>query len=80
MLRNSHHSGQMCSAGSRIYVQEGVYDEFVKRLTVVAESIRFGDGFDPATQCGPVISELQFQVRTVQLGVLYLTYASTSVL
>jgi aldehyde dehydrogenase (NAD+) len=54
-------AGQVCSAGSRVLVQEGVYDEVVGRLTARAKAIRMGDPSDRATALGPVISEKQMK-------------------
>ncbi|KAI0689129.1 aldehyde dehydrogenase domain-containing protein [Cytidiella melzeri] len=54
------HSGQMCAAGSRIYVQSKIYDDFVKGLTAAAQAAKGGSGFEPTTTSGPVASELQF--------------------
>jgi phenylacetaldehyde dehydrogenase len=48
--------GESCIAGSRLYVQRGVYDEVVRRLADYAASIKLGRGTDPATQMGPLIS------------------------
>lgn len=50
-------SGQACVFGSRVLVQDGVYDEFVSRLTKHSSDIRAGDPIDPETMLGPVISE-----------------------
>ena len=50
-------AGQTCICGSRILVQETVYDEFVGALAARAAKIRIGDPADPDTQLGPVISE-----------------------
>jgi acyl-CoA reductase-like NAD-dependent aldehyde dehydrogenase len=50
-------AGQTCIAGSRLLVQESIYDEFVSRLTLKAAAIRVGDPSDESTQMGPVISE-----------------------
>jgi acyl-CoA reductase-like NAD-dependent aldehyde dehydrogenase len=50
-------AGQTCIAGSRLLVQEGIYDQFVARLARKAETIRVGDPSDERTQMGPVISE-----------------------
>src|ERR1700687_1339332 len=55
-------AGQVCSAGSRVLVQEKVYDEVVKRLTARAEALRIGDPGDRATALGPVISEKQMKI------------------
>eukprot|EP00992_Anisonema_acinus_P014898 TRINITY_DN9513_c0_g1_i2.p1 TRINITY_DN9513_c0_g1~~TRINITY_DN9513_c0_g1_i2.p1 ORF type:complete len:491 (+),score=116.74 TRINITY_DN9513_c0_g1_i2:66-1538(+) len=52
--------GQVCSAGSRIFVQEGIYDEFVKRFVVAAGKIRLGDQFGENTDQGPQVDEIQF--------------------
>lgn len=54
-------AGQVCSAGSRVLVQEGVYDEVVDRLTQRARTIRIGDPGDRATAMGPVISQKQMK-------------------
>jgi acyl-CoA reductase-like NAD-dependent aldehyde dehydrogenase len=52
-------TGQACNAGSRVLVQRGVFEEFVQRLTAKAETIRFGDPLDPATEMGPLASRAQ---------------------
>jgi aldehyde dehydrogenase (NAD+) len=54
-------AGQVCSAGSRVLVQEGVYDEVVERLAARAKSLRMGDLLDRNTSLGPVISEKQMK-------------------
>jgi aldehyde dehydrogenase (NAD+) len=54
-------AGQVCSAGSRVLVQEKVYDEVVDRLVARAKSLRMGDPLDRATSLGPVISEKQMK-------------------
>ena len=50
------HAGQICSAGARIMVQDGLHDRFVEALQSRMERIVVGNGFDPATQMGPLIS------------------------
>jgi len=54
-------AGQVCSAGSRVLVQEGAYDEVVERLATRAKSLRMGDLLDRNTSLGPVISEKQMK-------------------
>jgi aldehyde dehydrogenase (NAD+) len=54
-------AGQVCSAGSRVLVQEGVYDAVVERLAARAQALRIGDTMDRATSLGPVISEKQMR-------------------
>ena len=45
--------GQACSAGSRTFVHEAIYDEFVKRSVQAASAIKVGDPFLPDTTQGP---------------------------
>src|SRR5438067_7947455 len=52
--------GQCCCAGSRLFVQEKVYDEFVNKMVAKAKSRKVGDPFDPATEQGPQVSQEQF--------------------
>ncbi|TIS54157.1 aldehyde dehydrogenase family protein [Mesorhizobium sp.] len=54
-------SGQICIAGSRLFVERAVHDEFVERLAAYARGLRIGDGIDPATEIGPLVSEKQLQ-------------------
>ncbi|XP_078097148.1 retinal dehydrogenase 2 isoform X1 [Mustelus asterias] len=51
--------GQCCTAGSRIYVEEPIYDEFVRKSTERAQRRTVGNPFDPATEQGPQIDKLQ---------------------
>lgn len=50
------HSGQVCSAGARLIVQDSIHDEFVAELGRRADAIRLGNGLDERTECGPLIS------------------------
>ncbi|MEV6217038.1 aldehyde dehydrogenase family protein [Nocardia sp. NPDC051833] len=52
-------SGQVCVAGTRIFVQRSIHDEFVARMAEFTKTIRVGDGLDPTTQLGPLISQRQ---------------------
>lgn len=54
-------SGQICQAGTRIFVQESVHDEFVEKLIYEAEKLSVGPGDDYGHDLGPVISAEQFQ-------------------
>jgi betaine-aldehyde dehydrogenase len=49
-------AGQVCSAGSRLVIQRSLHDRFLERLVERAQKIRVGDGFDPQTEMGPIIS------------------------
>ncbi len=47
-------AGQVCVSPTRFYVQEGVYDRFVRRFTDYAKGIKLGDGLDKETTMGPL--------------------------
>jgi betaine-aldehyde dehydrogenase len=50
------HAGQVCSAGSRLIVEDIIHDEFVDELVRRTERIRLGNGLDPETESGPLVS------------------------
>jgi len=52
--------GQCCCAGSRVYVQESIYDKFIQRFKERAQKNVVGDPFDANTFQGPQVSQLQF--------------------
>ena len=52
--------GQCCCAGSRLFVEDTVHDEFVDRVTKRVKKQKVGDPFDPKTTQGPQVSEEQF--------------------
>lgn len=54
-----NNSGQICYAGTRLFVQRPIYDEFVERLAAFSKTIRVGDTLDPQTQLGPLVSRKQ---------------------
>ncbi len=54
-------AGQVCLAGSRLYVQRGIYDEFLDRFTAAAQALIVGDPKDPATQLGPLASQEHYK-------------------
>lgn len=62
--------GQVCCAGSRVFVQEGIYDEFVKRLAASFNAVKIGDPTDPTTQLGAVIykSQMEKVLKYVKIG------------
>jgi len=55
-------SGQSCIAGSRLYIQSKIYDEFLNKLVSKAEKIKLGSPMDPETQMGPLNSFKQLEV------------------
>jgi len=52
--------GQCCCAGSRVFVEEKIYDQFVEKSGVRARNRTVGDPFDPKTEQGPQIDQAQF--------------------
>jgi Aldehyde dehydrogenase family len=56
--------GQCCVAGSRLFVHEGIFDEVVDGVAEVAKSIKLGEGMDPETQMGPLVSDEQLRLRS----------------
>src|ERR1700678_3700301 len=51
--------GQCCNAGSRLFIQEKVFDRVVAGIAANAEKIKLGVGMDPETEMGPMVSEVQ---------------------
>lgn len=51
--------GQVCVAGSRLYVHRNIYDAVVKGIVEQAKAIKLGHGLDPDTQMGPLVSRVQ---------------------
>jgi aldehyde dehydrogenase (NAD+) len=64
-------SGQRCTAGSRVIVQDGVYDRLLEKLVAAARAQRIGHGWDDAVQVGPVVrpAALEKIERYVRIGV-----------
>jgi betaine-aldehyde dehydrogenase len=59
MLANFYSAGQVCSNGTRVFVQKGIKAAFLKRLAERAAAIVMGDPLDQATQMGPLVSKAQ---------------------
>lgn len=57
MISKYRNSGQTCVCSNRLYVQAGVYDEFVEKLAKAAAALKVGSGLDPDTQQGPLIDD-----------------------
>jgi aldehyde dehydrogenase (NAD+) len=53
--------GQSCCAGSRVFVEETIYERFVEKSIVRAQKRVVGDPFDPSTELGPLVDETQFE-------------------
>ena len=50
------HAGQICSAGTRLIIEDKIHDQFVEELVKRVQNIKLGSGFDEDTQMGPLIS------------------------
>lgn len=63
--------GQVCCAGSRVFVQEGIYDEFLEALKKAFESVKVGLPWDKNTQMGAQVNEKQLQgiLKYVEIGI-----------
>ncbi|WP_400162684.1 aldehyde dehydrogenase family protein [Brevibacillus sp. TJ4] len=62
--------GEVCSAGSRLLLEDSIYDRFVARLVERTKKIRIGSGDDPATEMGPLVSQAHMEkvLRYIELG------------
>ena len=69
MLGNFYSTGQVCSNGTRVFVQKGIHDRFVERLIERTKKIRIGDPLDPETQMGPLISKAQHDKVSAYIAV-----------
>lgn len=58
---NFYSSGQVCSNGTRVFVQESIHDELLAQLRERTAAIRVGDPFDPETQLGPLVSREHYE-------------------
>ena len=54
-------SGQVCTCGTRVLVQESIYDDFVNRIVDGTKGMTIGAGMDPASEMGPVVSAAQLE-------------------
>lgn len=53
-------AGQVCCAGTRLFVERGIHDEFVERVSRFAAGLRVGNGAEPGVDMGPLVSRQQF--------------------
>ena len=58
----------MCIAGSRLYVQEGIYDELEKKLVEKAKAWVVGDPFDPNVHQGPQVIFIKFDFLKIKIS------------
>ncbi|MDP5217906.1 betaine-aldehyde dehydrogenase [Ruegeria sp. 2205SS24-7] len=62
ILGNFYSSGQVCSNGTRVFVQKGIKEAFLARLTERLKGAVIGDPLDPATSFGPLVSQRQLEI------------------
>lgn len=60
-LAGYFNEGQCCVNGSRLYVQRSVFDQVIEGVAAAARAIKVGDGFDPETTMGPLVSQEQHE-------------------
>ncbi|MGH7814070.1 MAG: aldehyde dehydrogenase family protein [Candidatus Binataceae bacterium] len=61
MLGIFFNQGQVCCAGSRVFVQQDMYDQFTDSLSQFAQTLTLGNGLDPNTRMGPLVSKEQHE-------------------
>ena len=71
MLGNFYSTGQVCSNGTRVFVQRRLKDQFLERVLARTKAIKIGDPLDPETQMGPLVSQRQRErvLAYMKLGV-----------
>ncbi len=62
-------SGQICSAGTRLFVERKIYDEFTHRVAEYSKGLRVGNGLDPDVMIGPLVSQEQLDRVTGYLAI-----------
>lgn len=68
MLGNFYSTGQVCSNGTRVFVQKGIKDRFLARLAERSAAILLGDPLDESTQMGPLVSAPQLDKVLAYIG------------
>jgi len=58
---NFFSTGQVCSNGTRVFVQKGLYEKFIRLVAERTNAIKVGNPFNPATQMGPLVSEEHYK-------------------
>ncbi len=57
LYANFYTQGEICTNGTRVFVQKAVYDDFLARMKTVAEALKLGDPLDPQTDMGALITK-----------------------
>ena len=56
-----YNKGEVCAAGSRLFVEQTIHDEFLAKLTDKVKTLKVGDPLDKTTRMGPVVSKAQME-------------------
>jgi acyl-CoA reductase-like NAD-dependent aldehyde dehydrogenase len=56
-----YNKGEVCAAGSRLFLEQSIHDEFMAKLTDRVKTFKVGDPMDKATRMGPVVSKAQME-------------------
>ncbi len=64
-----NNAGQICCAGTRMFVEREIYEEFVARVGAFGQKMRVGNGLDPDTEMGPLVSKEQLKRVTDYLTI-----------
>jgi succinate-semialdehyde dehydrogenase/glutarate-semialdehyde dehydrogenase len=67
MLSKYRNAGQTCVCANRIFVQDGIYDEFAKRLAEKSAAMKVGNGLDAGVEQGPLIDQQGFDKVTAHV-------------
>ena len=59
LMANFYSTGQICTNGTRVFLQRAIHDQMVEKITERARSIKIGDPFDPSVTMGPLVSQAQ---------------------
>jgi acyl-CoA reductase-like NAD-dependent aldehyde dehydrogenase len=60
--------GQICTSSERVYVQAGVYDEFLERFVAASKNVVVGNGLSEGVDIGPLVDDLQFDKVVAQVN------------
>jgi aldehyde dehydrogenase (NAD+) len=53
--------GQICCAGTRVYIERPIYEDFVERVSAIASGLKVGNGIEPGIDIGPLVSARQLE-------------------
>ncbi len=57
LIAKTRNTGQSCIAANRIYIQRGIYEDFLEAFTARMKSLKVGDGLEPGVEIGPLIDD-----------------------